>query len=56
MLVLTREIGETIVIVDRVTGEKIKVIITKVSKNEARLGLECDKTKYNIYREELGEK
>jgi carbon storage regulator CsrA len=56
MLVLTREIGETIVVVDRATGEKIKVTITRIKENEARIGFDCDKTKYNIYREELGEK
>jgi carbon storage regulator CsrA len=53
MLVLTREIGQTIVIVDKNTGEKITVTITRIKENEARIGFECDKTKYNIFREEL---
>lgn len=56
MLVLTREIGEVVIIVDRDTGEKIKIILTRIKEGEARVGFECDKTKYNIYRQELGEK
>lgn len=57
MLVLTREIGQSIIIVDEKTGEKIKVVLSRVNENgQARIGFECDKNKYKIYREELGDK
>ena len=56
MLVLTREVGEVIVVVDRETGEKIRITLTRIKEGEARIGFECDKNKFNIYRQELGEK
>jgi len=54
MLVLTRDIGQSVIITDQKTGEKIKVVITRVNEyGQIRLGFDCDKTKFTIFREEI---
>lgn len=50
MLILTRKIGECIVI-----GEKIKVYVIDVRGKQVRLGIEAPAEKF-IYREEIFQK
>jgi len=54
MLVLTRLVGQSIIVVDEKTGDQIKIVLTRVKEDgQVRIGFECDKNKYKIFREEL---
>lgn len=48
MLILTRRLGETIVI-----GDDIRITVTRIKGNQVRLGIQAP-TGINIRREELG--
>lgn len=52
MLVLTRTIGETVVIIDNETGHRVRVAVLNRKNGRTRLGFETTK-KYTILREEL---
>ena len=56
MLLLDRRIREEIIIIDRETGEEIVVAPTGFRRNQVRIGIEANKTRYTILRREVQER
>lgn len=52
MLVLTRYEDQAIVITNKNTGEKIRIMVSNVAGKRVRVGIEAT-TKYVVAREEL---
>lgn len=52
MLVLARKAGETIIIEDQETKERIEVKVVRIGPNSVRLGTEAS-SRYRIWRDEV---
>jgi len=50
MLILTRKIGESIIV-----GDNVEIILAEINKNSARIGIRAPKD-VSIYRKEIYEK
>lgn len=50
MLILTRKVGESILL-----GDNVEIFLTEVNKNSARIGIEAPKS-IPVYRKEIYEK
>jgi carbon storage regulator len=49
MLVLSRRVGESFFI----CGTEIKITVVEVDRGKVRIGIEADRDKYPVWREEL---
>ena len=54
MLVLSRKLGEKIVLINPITKTVIaSITLVDVDRNKVRLGIEADKTTVGVFREEI---
>lgn len=56
MLLLTRNPGEVIYIIDNETGKEIEIVIAEVQGNRVKLGLVDDGKNYTFLRKEVRER
>jgi sRNA-binding carbon storage regulator CsrA len=53
MLVMTQKVDDSIYIVDRVTGEYVRVTVCEIDRNKVRIGFHGDRARYAIFRKSL---
>lgn len=55
-LILSRHHNEAIIIYDRQTQANIRVLIADIRGDKVRVGIEADRTRYGVHREEVFDK
>ena len=52
MLILSRKVGEEIIISDNQTGDKLTIVLSRLNHAQARIGIEAS-DRFHILRKEL---